>query len=159
MPPRSRPLAHAAFSLPAFVLVASAMHAQAPAQTPAAANTPVLQPSPLDSAAPEARRARAMADLVLAGDRTGAVAYLKAHGTEGYATSPTSERQLADLLAAVAPRTLTVVRYDALGGGLVGLPLAPRAGDVPAVALLVRVEPATPHRIRELGLARIGGEP
>jgi hypothetical protein len=54
-------------------------------------------------------------------------------------------------------RTLTVVRYDALGGGLVGLPLAPRAGDAPALALLVRVEPIVPHRVRAIGLARISG--
>jgi hypothetical protein len=67
MPPRTRPLAHPAFCVSAFLLAGSAVHAQPPAQPPA------------------------------------------------------------------------------------------RAGDAPALALLVRVEPVAPHRIRAIGLARIGG--
>ncbi len=139
-------------------LVLAAAPAAGRAQEPAAPGA-VLQPTPLDSAAPQARRARAFARLVLAGDRAGAAAFVREHATSEYAKSPKAAEQLAALLAEVKPNTLTVVRHDALGDGLVGLPVARSAADAPEVAILVRMDPAAPHRIREVGLARIAGGP
>jgi hypothetical protein len=97
--------------------------------------------------------------LVLAGDSAGASAYLTAHGTRDYAGSPEAARQLAAVLAKVAPGPLIVVNHDALGNDYVGLPVARSAAEAPAIAIIVRVTATAPFQIRELGLARIDGAP
>jgi hypothetical protein len=117
-----------------------------------------FNPVPLDSASPRAARAKALAELVMAGDTTKAIEYLREHGAPGYAGTDSARKELLTMMAQVAPNALSIWRYDALGGPLIGLPLASRTGEPAGLALLFAISTDEPHRVSRLGIARMGGD-
>lgn len=137
-----------------FTLLAALM--LAPVAGAAAQEGGILQPEPIDSAAPHARRARAVAELLLAGDRQKVESYLQEHGAPGMTSTDTFGDELSFLLDRLAAGARTIVRLDGLGAGGVGVVLAAEDG-VPQRAVLVQVDVDAPHRVRRLGLARLGG--
>ena len=114
----------------------------------------VVNPPALDSATPRAQRARAAADLVLAGDRAKLDAWLKENGAPDVHTE-----NLDRVLELARTGARTVLRYDDLPDGAVGVVLASAVGAEPERAIIVRLESAAPHRVTRLGLGRlnIGG--
>lgn len=126
------------------------------AAAPAVAEAQAFNPQPLDSTSSRAVRARGIVDLVIAGDTTKAIAYLTQHGAPGYGGSDNAKKELLAVMAQVAPNTLRVARYDALGGPLIGLPLA-KGESQPNLAVVIGVSPDAPHHVTRLALAKIGG--
>jgi hypothetical protein len=110
----------------------------------------VVNPTALDPATPRAQRAKAAAELVLGGDRAKLDAWLKEHGAPELQTA-----NLDRLLEAARTGPRTVLRYDDLPDGSVGVVLASAAGAEPERAIVVRLEPAAPHRVTRLGMAQL----
>ena len=135
-------------ALTAALLVAPA--ADAGAQQP-------IVPQAIDSSSAPAKRARAVAELVLAGDRRKLEAYLKANAAPAYAGAPSFNSALTELLDATAKGARTIVRLDGLGAMGVGVALAQGRADQPERAIVVGLEPAAPHRVTALRIVPIGG--
>jgi hypothetical protein len=129
--------------------LAAALLLAAPASR-LAAQEQVINPSPLDPASPKAQRAKAVAELVLGGDRAKLDAWLKEHGAPDVFTE-----NLDRLLELTKTGARTVLRYDDLPSGHVGVVLAGAAGAEPERAIIVMMEPAAPHRVTRLGLGRL----
>ena len=110
----------------------------------------VIDPPALDPATPRAQRAKAAADLVLGGDRAKLDAWLKENGAPDVHTE-----NLERLLELARTGARTVLRYDDLPDGAVGVVLASAAGAEPERAIIVRLESAAPHRVTRLGLGRL----
>ena len=114
-----------------------------------------LTPEPIEATAPVAVRAREIADLILAGDRTRLEQYLREHGAASYTGSTTFANDVSQLLDGVKDGARTIVRLDGLGGARVGVALGRDASASPERAIIVRMEEQAPHRITALMLARI----
>jgi hypothetical protein len=110
----------------------------------------IINPPALDPATPRAQRAKAAADLVLGGDRAKLDAWLKENGAPDVFTE-----NLDRLLELARTGARTVLRYDDLPSGNVGVVLAGAAGGEPERAIIVMLEPAAPHRVTRLGLGRL----
>ena len=110
----------------------------------------VINPPALDSSTPRAQRARAAADLVLGGDRAKLDAWLKENGAPDVHTE-----NLDRILELTRTGARTVLRYDDLPDGGVGVVLASAAGAEPERAIIVRLETAAPFRVTRLGLGRL----
>jgi hypothetical protein len=114
------------------------------------AQVQVIDPPALDPATPRAQRAKAAADLVLGGDRAKLDAWLKEHGAPNVHTE-----NLDRLLELARTGARTVLRYDDLPDGAVGVVLASAAGAEPERAIVVLLEQAAPHRVTRLGMGRL----
>ncbi|MES2521265.1 MAG: hypothetical protein V4617_01110 [Gemmatimonadota bacterium] len=116
-----------------------------------------LTPRPIDAAAPSAQRARAVADLALAGDQGKLETYLKEHAAPAYASTPTFATDVTALLDALKTGARVVARIDGLEKVGVGIALAKASGAQLERAIVVRMEPEAPHRITGLLVVPIGG--
>lgn len=114
-----------------------------------------LTPEPLAADAPTAKQARAVAELLLAGDRTKLDAYFATNGAKELTGSSTFAAEVAELLEEVKTGARTIVRFDDVGQNRVGVALARDAGGSPERAIVVTMEPTAPHRVKSLRLARI----
>lgn len=119
----------------------------------------MMQPTPLAADAPTAVRARAAADLLLAGDAAKLAAYVREHGAASLTGRATLDAELAQLLDLVKAGARAVVRIDALGDTRVGIALGASATAEPERAILVGLEKDAPHRITGLRVVevRMGG--
>jgi hypothetical protein len=115
-----------------------------------AAQEQITNPPQLDASSPRAQRAKAAADLVLGGDRAQLDAWLKEHAAPAF-----DGQNLAALLDAMKAGAREILRYDDLPGGAVGVVLARTASGEPERAIVVRLEPAAPHRVTRLGVAQL----
>jgi hypothetical protein len=138
--------------LAAAILLAPVPHAAAQQEEP-------LIPRPIDAKAPTAQRARAVADLVLAGDREKLESYLKENAAPEYVSAPTFASDVTAVLDAMKAGARTVARLDGLGSAGVGVALAQKIGAPLERAIVVRLEPAEPHRVTGLRVVPIGGGP
>ena len=124
----------------------------------AAAQGEQLMPEPISDSAPTAKQARAVAELLLAGDRAKLESYLAANAAPTWTSSANYAAQLTQILEAVKTGPRTIVRMDGLGAVGVAAALGASEGANPERAIIVRMDPAAPHRITGLGLAQIQGE-
>ena len=129
-----------------------------PAAQAAAQDGPLI-PRPIPADAPPAKRARAVADLVLAGDREKLESHLKENAVPEYVSAPRFATELTAALDAVKSGPRTVVRLDGLGRVGVGVAMAKENGAPPERAIVVRLEPDAPHRVTGIQVVRIGGGP
>jgi hypothetical protein len=140
------------------LLVLAAALLLTPAAHAAAQEEPLI-PRPIDAQAPTAQRARAVADLVLAGDREKLESYLKENAAPEYVSAPAFASDVTAVLDAVKTGARTVARLDGLGAAGVGVALAQKSGAPLERAIVVRLEPAAPHRVTGLRVVPIGGGP
>lgn len=142
--------------LPTLLALAAAL-VVTPAATAGAQET--LTPRPISADDPSAQRARAVADLVLAGDRQKLEGYLKEHAAPSYVSGSTFASELTELLDGVKTGARTIGRLDGLANVGVGVALTKAAGGQLERAIVVRMEKEAPHRISGLSLVPIGGAP
>ena len=138
-------------------LVAPAAAVLATAPVARAAAQQVVTPQPADTTTPVARRARAVAELLLAGDRARLDAYLKEGATADYLADAAFTRDLAALLDLAGRGARDIVRIDGLGDARIGVALGEASGSPPVRAIIVGMEAQAPYRVRALSMARIGG--
>ena len=120
-----------------------------------AAAQEALMPEPIAADAPTAKQGRAVAELVLAGDRAKLEAFLKENAAPSYIESAAYATELTQVLEAAKTGARTIVRLDGLGKVGVGVALGTDASAAPERAIVVRMDPAAPHRITGLQLVRI----
>ena len=116
-----------------------------------------LQPSPLEESSPRAKRAKPLAEYILAGDSAKAVEYLNMNGAQDYARSERAARELATVLQQVKAGTLVIARYDALGTDLVGVPIKAKDEAQAPRAILMRIGNEAPYRISGIQVVQIQG--
>ena len=114
-----------------------------------------LMPEPISADAPIAKQARAVAELVLAGDRAKLEAFLKENAAPSYLESAAYATQLTEVLEAAKTGARTIVRLDGLGAVGVGAALGTDANAKPERAIVIRMDPTAPHRITGLQLVPI----
>ena len=120
-----------------------------------AAAQQITNPPELAADAPTAKQARAIAELLLAGDRKKVDAWLAANGAPSFTGSATFASDVTELIEALKTGPRTILRFDDAGPTRVGVVLARAAGGDPERALVVAIDPAAPHRVTALRLARI----
>jgi hypothetical protein len=118
-----------------------------------------LIPRPIAADAPTAQRARAVAELVLAGDREKLESYLKENAAPEYVSALAFATDVTAVLDAMKEGARTIARLDGLGEAGVGVALAQKSGARLERAIVVRLEPAAPHRVTGLRVVPIGGGP
>ena len=145
--------------LPILALALAAMSAL-PAADAHAQQAQMMMPEPIAESAPTAQRAKAVAELILAGDRARLDAYLKEHAAPDFLKSDGYAAALDGAIEATRTGARTIVGYDALGDRGVGVTLGTAAGSEAERAIIVGLETAAPHRVTDLRMARIqrGGE-
>ncbi|MDF1504601.1 hypothetical protein [Roseisolibacter sp. H3M3-2] len=131
------------------LVLAAALVAAVPASR-LAAQEQVVNPVQLDPASPRAKLAKEAADAVLGGDRAKLDAWLKEHGTATVFTE-----NLDRLLEITKTGARTILRFDDLPSGNVGVVLAADANAEPERAIIVMMEKDAPHKVTRLGLGRL----
>lgn len=116
-----------------------------------------LSPEAISDSAPTAKQARAIAELLLAGDRAKIDAYLVANGAPSFTTGASYAADLDRVLAILKTGARTIVRMDGVGPSRVAAALGDAPGANPVRAIVVGMDPAAPHRIMSLRMARIEG--
>jgi hypothetical protein len=139
------------------VVIAAALVAAHPARSLSAQQ--LIVPEALDPSSPRVLRARAVVDLVLAGDRPALEAYLKEHGTDALLADTLLAGRLTTLIETARTGARSIARVDGVPEGAVAVALAPSADGAPERALIVGLEPGAPYRISRLRIVRmsIGG--
>ena len=122
-----------------------------------AAAQEALSPEAISDSAPMAKQARAIAELLLAGDRAKIDKFLAANGAASLAGSATYAADIDQVMEVLKTGARTIVRMDGLGPNRVAAALGDKAGDEPVRAIVVGMDPAAPHRITFLRMARIAG--
>ena len=117
----------------------------------------VVNPEPLAADAPTAKVALGLAQLMLAGDRAKVDAYVKEHAAASAGAAELAA-MIGEAMEALKTGPRVVVGQDgfAAGGGVgVGVQLAESAGGEVTRGIIVRMEPAAPHRIVAVRVAGI----
>ena len=114
-----------------------------------------LTPEPIADDAPTARQARAVAELLLAGDRAKLEKFLETNAAASFTKSSSYADELTQLIDSLKTGPRTIVRMDGLGTIGVAAALGQDAGADPERAIVVRMDPTAPHRITAIRIARI----
>ena len=114
-----------------------------------------LTPEPIADDAPTAKQARAVAELLLAGDRAKLEAFLATNAAPSFTGSASYAADVTALLEAVKTGPRTIVRMDGLGAVGVAAALGTDASASPERAVIVRMDPTAPHQITGIRVVRI----
>lgn len=120
---------------------------------PGAAAAQELNPTPMDASHPNARRAAAVVERILAGDREGTVRLLRQEGDPGWVAGPMEQgvdRQIARLAPAGKWR---IDRFEA--AGIAADVIVHLAAGTERNALAIRMDAAPPHRMMGFALPRV----
>jgi hypothetical protein len=116
--------------------------------SPAVQQGRAVQPGPMPADHPVARRAAAVVEQIVAGNRDAAIAAMKKEGTAELAASHSLEPQVDGYIQLLAKKGYKISEFNAGQSGNVIVRLAGESGDV-TVEILFSAE--APHRLQGLG--------
>ena len=116
--------------------------------SPVAQQSQAVKPGPMPADHPVARRAAAVVEQIVAGNRDAAIAALKKEGTAELAASPNLERQVDGHMKLLAKKGYTISEFKAGQSRNVVVRLAGESGEV-TVEILFSAD--APHLLRGLG--------